>query len=35
MYKNRLVTKDTYYVGASDRRIALFENIYPLSNGVS
>lgn len=35
MYKNRLVTKDTYYVGASDRRIALFENIYPLDNGVS
>lgn len=35
MYKNRLVTKDTYYIGASDRRIALFENIYPLSNGVS
>lgn len=35
MYLKKLVTKDTYYVGASDRRIALFENIYPLNNGVS
>ena len=24
-----------YYVGGSDRRLALFENIYPLENGVS
>src|SRR5574344_48114 len=35
MFNKRLVTKDTYYVGASDRRLALFENIYPLTNGVS
>ena len=35
MYIRKLVTKDTYYVGGSDRRLALFENIYPLSNGVS
>ncbi len=35
MYLKRLVTKDTYYVGASERRLALFENIYPLTNGVS
>ena len=35
MFTKRLVTKDTYYVGASDRRLALFENIYPLVNGVS
>lgn len=35
MYKKRLITKDTYYVGGSDRRLALFENIYPLENGVS
>ena len=35
MYSKRLVTKNTYYVGASDRRLALFENIYPLTNGVS
>lgn len=35
MYKIREVSKDTYYVGASDRRLALFENIYPLNDGVS
>ena len=35
MFKNRLVTKDTYYVGGSDRRLALFENVYPLTNGIS
>lgn len=35
MYKVREVSKDTFYVGASDRRIALFENIYPLLDGVS
>lgn len=35
MYKNRLVCEDTYYVGSSDRRLALFENVYPLNNGVS
>ena len=35
MFDKRLVTKDTYYVGSSDRRLALFENIYPLTNGVS
>ncbi len=35
MYSPRLVQKDTYYVGASERRLALFENIYPLSDGVS
>lgn len=31
----RSVSCDVFYVGASDRRIALFENIYPLDNGVS
>ena len=35
MHITREITKDTYYVGGSDRRIALFENIYPLANGVS
>ncbi|MFA7222009.1 MAG: flavin reductase [Bacilli bacterium] len=35
MLTKRLITKDTYYVGGSDRRIALFENVYPLTNGVS
>ncbi|MCR4562283.1 MAG: flavin reductase [Bacilli bacterium] len=27
--------EDLYYIGSSDRRIHLFENVYPLSNGVS
>lgn len=31
----RTITKDVFYVGASDRRINLFENIYPLQNGMS
>lgn len=31
----RKVTKDLYWVGANDRRLALFENIYPISRGVS
>ncbi len=35
MSKLQLVNNDTYYIGASDRRLALFENIYPLKNGVS
>ena len=35
MFKPRLVTKDTFYVGASERDYFLFENVYPLYNGVS
>lgn len=35
MFLKREVTKDTYYVGASDRRLELFENVYPLTNGAS
>ena len=35
MYCTTQVGRDLYYVGASDRRLALFENIYPLTNGVS
>ena len=35
MFKPRLVSKDTYYVGASERDYFLFENVYPLYNGVS
>lgn len=31
----RAVTSDVIYVGASDRRISLFENLFPLENGVS
>lgn len=35
MYNTRKIVDDIYYVGASDRRLALFENIYPLERGVS
>ena len=31
----RLVTSDIYYVGSSDRRLALFESVYPIPRGVS
>ena len=31
----RQITQDLYYVGCSDRRLELFENIYPISRGVS
>lgn len=35
MYCVKNVTEDLYWVGASDRRLALFENIYPIPKGVS
>ncbi|MDR1232616.1 MAG: flavin reductase [Spirochaetaceae bacterium] len=35
MYQVTEITKDLFWVGASDRRIALFENVYPVPNGVS
>ena len=35
MYLYRKVTDDLYWVGANDRRLALFENIHPLYHGVS
>ena len=35
MYCFRKVTNDLYWVGGSDRRIELFENIFPLKKGVS
>lgn len=35
MYNFRKITKDLYWVGANDNRIALFENIHPVQNGVS
>ena len=31
----RKVTEDLYWVGGNDRQIELFENIFPLANGVS
>ncbi len=35
MYCTRKITKDITYIGGSDRRLALFENIYPIPNGIS
>ncbi len=35
MYNVRKVTDDLWWVGANDRRTALFENIYPIPRGVS
>jgi flavorubredoxin len=35
MHNNQNVKKDLIYVGASDRRLALFENTYPIPRGVS
>ena len=35
MYCVRKMTEDLYWVGASERRLNLFENAYPLTNGVS
>lgn len=35
MYCTRQITNDLTYIGASDRRLALFENIYPIAAGVS
>ncbi len=35
MYSFRKVSEDLYWVGASDRRLELFENIFPLKDGVS
>ena len=35
MYCVKKMTHDLYWVGGSDRRLALFENVYPIPNGVS
>ena len=35
MQNIRHITEDLVYVGASDRRLALFENVYPIPRGVS
>lgn len=35
MHCVRKVTEDLYWVGGSDRRLELFENIFPLQKGVS
>lgn len=35
MHNVRKVTEDVVWIGASDRRLALFENIFPIPRGVS
>lgn len=35
MHNIRKITEDLYWLGANDRRLALFENVYPLPLGVS
>ena len=35
MHNTRKITEDIYYVGGSDRRLTLFENIFPIPRGVS
>lgn len=35
MYCTKKITDDITWVGANDRRIALFENVYPVPRGVS
>ena len=35
MYNVKAITEDLYWVGGSDRRLALFENVYPIPRGVS
>ena len=35
MILTREVAEDTVWIGASDRRLELFENLFPLPNGVS
>lgn len=31
----RQITEDMYWIGGNDRRLALFENVYPIPRGVS
>ena len=35
MENTRNITEDLIYIGASDRKIALFESVYPVPNGIS
>ena len=35
MYCVKQITPDMYWVGGSDRRLALFENAYPIPNGIA
>jgi len=35
MYNVREITKDLFYIGCSDRRLNLFENVYPINKGMA
>ncbi len=35
MHNTKKITEDLSYLGASDRRLALFENVFPIERGVS
>ena len=35
MYCVKKISEDMYWIGASDRRLELFENVYPIPKGVS
>ena len=35
MYNTKKITEDLFWVGANDRRISLFESVYPVPTGVS
>ncbi len=35
MYHTRKITNDVMWIGANDRRLALFENLFPVPRGVS
>jgi len=35
MHNTQHITADLIWLGASDRRLALFENVYPIPNGIS
>lgn len=35
MYNTKKITADLFWVGANDRRIALFESVYPVPTGIS
>ena len=35
MHCVKKITDDMYWIGANDRRLSLFENVYPVPDGVS
>lgn len=35
MIQLKKVTKDMFWIGGNDRRLALFENVFPIPNGIS